>query len=1127
MDLVARRGTARRIAPRLALALAVGLPASGGCGGSGGGVEAPVGAPGDAIDELAVTTPATWIYHPREAPTASAVLPLGDGRCVVATTEGERWLVPAGKADTCGGVALGTAVGAPEGLRRVVRDGATLRFVGESGTLYEARDAIGPFTRVVVPPQPLGRVATRGRVTIGLASSGTPYRLEGDGWVRGDAGGVRLFDVDVDASGRALAVAWPESVLVSGDEGRTFRPVSPAPAPIGAVAVIAASDGALGIAGVRGQLAWSAAGALTPSPRRLESGSDEPAAEIEVVPIAPSAAFVAQGRAALAGRRWYEVRLASEIPATEDDGDDDDDDRPDGDGGWVLVRGRLGGPLTTVRLAGLDEDREVRLAAHGRTVALATIGEASPGDRGARLVVRRSTDEGSTFADVARLVAPDIRAVRLAVAPGGDLLVAGACVPAARPGALPVDAEEDDDTPACRPRAPVLLRAGARPPSTTTVVSGLAADLRGGASSPAFSPDGAIAYFLGRRAKGQEPSIFVSDDGGRSWSARPMSRRATGDDGEDDGHDHHEAWEDEPRGRGDEAIELLPELPLTVDGEGTLGFAVQTPSAQAWIVADADGEVRTIVEAPEADALVAGVGRRVLAVSGGTEGVNAWESDGSGAWQPAGTLRVRLSGDLGATCSAAGCVVGDALTRVGWEGREDPPVPAARLAATRPPSVRTPLVCDLDPRGWAALPSIEAAAPFPTVDEIARGRAAWSVLGVDRARGATTVHHVLEGGDGRVVARSLLDPTPKKDAVSALRLSHQGEGYAVSRWVEGSRDLDVAWVNFFEGTFAQRSVPLPPGTAPRTTTEGTLRNLDTGLVSVASGGVFVQPTAASRDAVFLDARGASTPTSLPDWSQVGISGRARTDAARIGGRTVFVGVVDAGPTVGLLGVRPDGKDLDVEATTLAPPTVGTSTGAAVGWTYVGASPGFVVVAGDPTGDGWSTAVWRAFGADGKLGPPVPGATTPDLPERPRPCRADEVKATPRIESHLVAPGGTVLARGHRHPVIVPGAGEGSTPDGALHLLTAGAVLHGTPSSPCLAGWEVTGIDGRRAGAVILGDLSRAWVFRLAASAPGTPPRSPAARPADGTIDVEVRAMACRWDPAAAVSEGVWDETGVR
>ena len=100
------------------LGLALGPAIAGGCGGAGGGVEAPVGAPGEATDELAVVTPARWIYHPREAPTASAALPLGDGRCVVATTEGERWLVPAGKGETCGGVALGTAVGAPEGGQR-------------------------------------------------------------------------------------------------------------------------------------------------------------------------------------------------------------------------------------------------------------------------------------------------------------------------------------------------------------------------------------------------------------------------------------------------------------------------------------------------------------------------------------------------------------------------------------------------------------------------------------------------------------------------------------------------------------------------------------------------------------------------------------------------------------------------------------------------------------------------------------------------------------------------------------------------------------------------------------------------------------------------------------------------
>jgi hypothetical protein len=1098
------------------------------CGRSTSGVEAPVGSPGGAGDDHAITTPARWIYHPREAATPSDAMPLGDGRCVVATQEGERWLVSGGPGDRCGGAALGTAPGAPEPLRRVVRDGALLRFVGASGALYDAREPLGPFTRVVAPPEPLGRVEARGAVTIGLSSRGEPYVLAGDGWTPGDAGGARLFDVAIDEAGRALALAWPESVLASNDGGRTFRPVDPAPRPIGAIAVTTAAGGSLAVAGVRGHLLWDGA-ALKPSSLRVGRDDDEAAPEVRPVPLAPSAAAIALGRASLAGRRWVEVRPASELP--------DDSARGDGRGdgpahhepeppGWSLVRGPLGGPFTAVPLAGVEEEREVRLAASGGTIAIATIVDAAADDAGARLVVRRSTDDGATFVDLARLVAPDVRAVRLAVSPRGDVLVAGACTPGHRGRREETrgrDGEGDGrDEPPCRPRAPVLLRPGQSPPRTTSASVGLAADLRGGASSPAFSPDGALAYFLGRRAKGQEPSIFVSDDGGRTWSARALRRRAR-DAGDDDGE--RASWDDEDH-EAMGALDLIAEQPLGVGADGTLGFTVATPTSQAWVVAGADGEVRTIAEAPVPDAILAGIGRRALAVATTGRGITAWETgDGSDGWSAAGTLRARSTGDLAVACSSGGCVVGDALTRVGWEAEMDGAVTAPAPAAPRPPQVRTPLVCELDPRGWSALRSIELGAPFPSLDEIARGGAAWSVLGVDRQRGAATVHHVAQGGDGHLVARPLLEPA-NGDGV-ALRTSHQGEGYAVARWVPGGRALDVAWVNFFDGVLGRRSVDLPAGRTPTISAQGSQRALETGLVSVATGGLLVQPSAASRDASFVDARRGTTAVELPDWSAAGVTGRVRTDHARVGGRSVFVGTVEAGATVGLLGVRGDDGALAVEAATLAPPVPREGPAAAVtAWTYVGGAPGFVVVAGDATGEPWSTAVWRAFGADGTLGPPVVGPTLLDLPDRPRPCRADEVRTTPRVESHLTVPGtGVPLARGHRHPVIVPGAGEGGAPDGALQLLTAGAILHGTPASPCVAGWEATGIDGRRAAAVILGDTSRAWVFRLAAGTESAPAR-PAPRDT-GAVDVEVRAMSCRWDPAAAVPEGAWDEVGVR
>jgi hypothetical protein len=442
------------------------------------------------------------------------------------------------------------------------------------------------------------------------------------------------------------------------------------------------------------------------------------------------------------------------------------------------------------------------------------------------------------------------------------------------------------------------------------------------------------------------------------------------------------------------------------------------------------------------------------------------------------------------------------------------------VASARPPTVLTPIACELDAKGWAALPGVEASAPFPTLDEVARGRAAWSVLSIDRARGAVTVHHMpVDAADPtRVSTRALLDPLAEGKG-SALRTSHQGEGYATARLVEGTRELEVGWANFIDGAFGRRTTPVPTGVTLRVNGD---RGLETGIVSVTTGGIFVQANPASREMTFLDLRGGSTRFELPDWTKLGVVGKPRDDAARVGGRLIAVGVIEGAATVGLLATRgADGAAPAVDAATLAPPAAIGAT-SVTGWTYNGQAPGFLAVAADSAGEAWMASAWRPFGEDGKLGPPVATPTLFDLPDRPRPCRAEEMKSTPRTESPMTAAGrGALMARGRRHPVVVPGGADVGTPDGELHLLTAGAVLHGTPSSPCLAGWEATAIDGRRAAAVILGDLSRAWVFRVAQVAPGS------GRAPGTSVDVEVRAMSCRWDPSAPTPDGVWDETGVR
>jgi hypothetical protein len=111
----------------------------------------------------------------------------------------------------------------------------------------------------------------------------------------------------------------------------------------------------------------------------------------------------------------------------------------------------------------------------------------------------------------------------------------------------------------------------------------------------------------------------------------------------------------------------------------------------------------------------------------------------------------------------------------------------------------------------------------------------------------------------------------------------------------------------------------------------------------------------------------------------------------------------------------------------------------------------------------------------------------------------------------------------------------------MNLLTWGAILHGPPSSPCLAAWDAVSFSNPGSPpvtAVLSGDLEHAWLFRTVtpdapAPRPGSPrpPSTPggstasAARPASDLKTIEYRPMACRFDPTAKVPESVWSAPG--
>jgi hypothetical protein len=468
-------------------------------------------------------------------------------------------------------------------------------------------------------------------------------------------------------------------------------------------------------------------------------------------------------------------------------------------------------------------------------------------------------------------------------------------------------------------------------------------------------------------------------------------------------------------------------------------------------------------------------------------------------------------------------------------------------------SPRTPIVCELAAGSkYRAVERLHGGnggatiAGTPTLDQIGRGRWLWSLLSYDRASGeakmtGATLPDGDASGEARVTTRVLL-AKPARGRATAVHVSPQMEGYALAR-VEVTadakgeprvgapmRNVELVWENLIEGTSGRATLVDAGSLETGDVRADPVRpEYDPGLVSISPRGIYLRPhhrEGRSTQTWFFDAAGRSESFAYPTWPDKGLAGdlKVHGDAAFVEGKHLAVGMVQGardggGPTTILL-ARRDGSSWQVGATSLAPPAVAARLlSTQLDWTYSGKSLGVTTLVADPLrGRAW--AEFHAFRPDGTFAPPVALPTQLDLGGRPRACTAADRASTPRFEAALVAGESGEGLLGARHPVLIvqPGGAKGSGGDvrEPTLLSTAGVVLHGTPSSPCVAGWEASDKEGR-AGAVISGDLSRAFLFRaVTPAASGQQLTARATRP----DAVEYRPMTCRFDPSATVPEGM-------
>lgn len=1129
---------------------------------------ADIGAP-------SIVSPARWQYHPAAPTGALAAVKLEGGGCVFTAEGGQRWTSAstkqAGARLVCSGKADAGAAVAAEDLTSAIRraDGSWI-FVGQSGALFEAADPLGPFTRTVAAPEPLARVTAAGAGVLATTQDGRLLKWdEAGGWraavTSGPLTSARVFDVVVSDAGRALALAIPEALFTSEDGGATWAPAA-APA-VGARVLGRTSSGELGALGIYESLVWRARG--TPAFARGTEKIQAPQAALDVdVGRTPNANAVKMGRAVIDVDRYYEVV------------------RPEEEGNpWLLARGRIDGQLESLTIANSNACSNIRLGARGKTVFIVCVAQ-EKGDIVAE--VRQSTDQGATWSASTKLVTLDTDQIHVAVSPEGAALIVGVCRPEAggggcKPGApVRVRAGGDAGTDAG------ASDAGAAEGSSLRAIVADVPQLSGAAREPAFSFDGRSAYFLGRRGKEDRIHLFVSHDAGATFSPRALevgsavrsARRQRGEEDEEpaepDAPDVFEVDDESSLRAGDDG---------TV---GMLLNRVRSSEA-AYVLADEDGQVLQVSgppvlpdddEARGMQMIVSGHGRRVLAAfSASDAGVAApvWESlDGGATWdrQAAPPLLVREyeRGAIVMACALGGCLLGDTVTRVGWGGAGEP---GGDRAPEPPPSstpgARTPIVCELAKTPWArvedAFGGLSYPVPIPGIHEAMRGRAVWSTMTIDKRTGAIgTVSAMLpESGEGeaRVIARRMLGPKPGGQRLATAISASQHEGFAVVRVTvpvdakgalkpgSSMRNVEVAWENFFEQTSGRARIadagPIDAEDvalgAPAMRRQGgddehaLVDALRTSLISITSRGIFVHPHRKARGApaFFIDAAGKVERYEPHTWSSSSpVSGAVelRADASALNGELLGVGLVEADGAWGAVALaRKVGAGTaattKVNALSLLPVRASGSTLATYSsWAWSAKAPiGIAAIASDPFRlKAWAQFV--GFRGDGTFTPPTPVPTLFDLGDRPRGCTPQDRNGTPRINAPL-ANENRVLFPGARHPVLVrePKPKNVVTTEDAFVLLTAGAVLHGTPASPCVAAWEAPeapSVSKAPVGAILSGDLARSWLFRFGYEMPKSPRRPELAEPVPA---LEYRPMTCRYDPTARVPEAVWSEPG--
>lgn len=1032
-------------------------------------------------------SPASWLYHPATAAELVTRLALPSKDVLFAGVDGERWYYDAKAHEVRAASQL-----ARETLIAVLPlPGKGWLFVGSSGTGYEAEEPLGPFLRSNPPVEPLERVSASGASIAGIRFDGALIQSVDAGmtWARVPFPDQFFADVELGPEGTGVAFSVPEAWYTTVDAGGHWNRADVSPIGVSELR----RDPKAGLVAL-GATSWfdvrpKVSGVLT---QRATGPVDEGYKLPVPPPRGPSASALAEQRAVLLENRYLEL-------AREEGGR----------GGWQLVRGDLGAPITAKPLDVAKECNTLRLAGFRDTLYLACF-KGSSDEVAIPLELFSSTDGGKSFKKEPFSMRGKLDAFRMAVGKAGRLIVTGICGP-------------QDSTRGCAPHGVYHKRravpgvgaasksATARPKKKMPHDWELALSaVPGLASTPmamAFSTDGGVAYLVGQRTKSDNYTMFVSRDQGETFRAREIEQLGA----------RPKPQNPSPWYRRDRVQDAV--LDMNAAEDGTISVVIRRGDQVALAVTDDDGRVLSLTPGPGESTTLGAFGTRGIALA--PETGKAWETlDGGVSWQPIGSVPVELCEknrecDVPVRCGMAGCVVGDSLTRLGWRGQAESelsltPPPQSLTTGLLYPRVRTPLSCTLGDDEWVSLQGVGDA---PSAHEAAIGDTVWHLHGSDPDTGAAWAYHG-RGGRRPQVTQSVLFP-PAQDATHmAFALFDQVEGAAALRYRvprgAGERELtavEVAWDNRFENVVKRaslgRSLPFQAGDFSAQKARTQLAGPD--IVSIGVGGIYLRPhrhLGSNQPTYFLDGR---TVSVIPPVNWPAAPGSYRDEMVHAGNAHLPIRIIQGGAT--LTRASRAGESWSFASRTIGlPHAEDLGMLQKTGITYYNGGSAFYALAYAASGQPRHGRAFPIQATGDVTAPPIEIAQQLDLADPPQPCSTETMGASARI---VVPP-----QAGTRHPVIISHRIEP-----IRTLLSTEMVLYGTPSAPCLAALAAAPVDMDERddrtwmyAIIVPSDLDHAWAFKVVYDDAGDK-------------QVAYRNMRCEFDPKASVPKKIYSEPG--